>query len=123
MGYKIIRNVSHHDSTSFFNDAEDILQVGIIVKSSDETVKRHKHNKIMRKTFGTAEALYCLRGAGTMHFMENDETNTVDVPFKRDDLIIFDGGIHSFTFESYTLLLEVKNGPYFGQNLDKEILE
>ena len=58
-----------------------------------------------------------------MHYAESDSARIENVPFTGDDLIIFDGGVHSFTFEVDTLLLEVKNGPYFGQEADKETLE
>ena len=57
-----------------------------------------------------------------MHYCESKDAQIIDVEFKKDDLIVFHGGIHSFSFNEKTVLLEVKNGPYYGHTADKEVL-
>lgn len=99
----------------------EYLQVSARRLSENTHVKPHKHKPVERITQITQEAWFIHKGKIKAEIFDIDRTFI-------DEFIITDGGCivlynggHSLTsLEENTIFYEIKTGPYFGYENDKE---
>ena len=120
----IIRNASRITGQHFFGNTEDFLQVGIMGLDKDTELKAHYHlpqNKMITKN---QEVLIIVSGKMEVFFFEGDNNKKVGSSILKDGdvLVLLEGG-HAFKILSDTKLIEVKQGPYEGQEKDKKFIE
>ena len=106
------------DTSKFFSENTEILQVGLIVVKPDKPVLRHVHNDISRKTVGTSEVLIVIEGEALMSVYSQEEEFIESVRVRKGDVISLISGGHGFSSEGNAKFIEVKNGP-FAAELDK----
>lgn len=105
--------------TEFYTDPDLLLQVGQIAINSNRSIKRHRHNLVERRTFGTNEVLLILQGSlemelfGPYDFVQEKRT------LSKGQVVILCGGGHAFKSGDDCVVLEIKNGPFMPEN-DKE---
>ena len=102
------------DRTTFVTPHEANLQVGLIVKSAEQPVPRHRHKPVERNLIGTSEVLLVARGSGNVVFYDSFGDVVTQERFRRGDLIVLLEGGHALDFDEETVLVEVKQGPYPG---------
>lgn len=102
------------ESTTFATPDQANLQVGFVVKASGEEVPRHDHQPVERRIVGTSEVLVVQRGSGTVDFFDDERLFISNHRFAERDVLVMLGGGHGFRFDTDTVLLEVKQGPYPG---------
>lgn len=102
------------DRTTFVTPDEANLQVGYVVKLSEEEVPRHDHKPVERRIVGTCEVLVVQRGSGSVDFFDDERAFISSHRFAERDVLVMLGGGHGFRFDADTVLLEVKQGPYPG---------
>ena len=116
--------VSLEEITNYRTDMSpesEYLQVSARRLSKNIHVKPHKHKPVERITQITQEAWFIHRGKIKAEIYDIDKTFV-------DEFIITDGGCivlynggHSLTsIEENTIFYEIKTGPYFGYENDKE---
>lgn len=109
----VIRQIHEVTDTEFFTNPEDILQLGMIQVTRDRQIMRHRHNNLQRRTEGTSEVLLILEGKVNLQvYSLNSDTLIESIDLIQGDLVILVAGGHSFTSETESKMLEVKNGPY-----------
>lgn len=96
------------------------LQISTKKLSAGSAFKAHKHLPIERQTDITQEAWIILEGRIEAYFYDIDDTLLYRTTLNAGDCaIVFKAG-HSFeVIDDNTVLYEVKNGPYYGQQRDK----
>ena len=106
---------------TFFSDDSEFLQVGTWNYDNGVSLQRHIHNILPRTINRTNELIVVMNGRLKLdlyslkkEFISSFELTTNDVA------ILMDCGHGYEILEENTKVLEVKNGPYFGPELDRE---
>ena len=105
--------------TTFVTAPEDNLQVGFIVYPAGGSIQRHAHKQQQRLIVGTAEALYVKKGRCEIDIFDNARALVATRELRTGDLILLLRGGHGFRMLEDTVFLEIKQGPYLGED-DKE---
>ena len=99
----------------------DLLQVAVKKINYGNNVSAHKHKLKERTTSGTQETWIVLQGKIKANIFNTEDTFIQSVILIEGDIIVFFAGGHELiTLENDTLFCEIKNGPYYGINEDKQ---
>jgi hypothetical protein len=99
---------------------EAILQISAINFNKFQEVKSHKHLPLHRETIGTSEIWLVTKGKFKINLFDIDDSKLGEFILVVGNLVVFFEGGHSLTAMSKNArILEVKNGPYKGADLDK----
>ena len=129
--YEIVRNnviLARHivlddikNGLNFFSKDSDFLQVGIWGNyESGKILNNHIHNIVDRKINRTHEVLYVIEGCieASIYDLNKNFVETITVS-KGEILVLMDCG-HGYKVTSdNTYVLEIKNGPYLGADIDR----
>ncbi len=124
-GSQILARIIRHDSLwqkglNFFSKDEEFIQVGTWGYELDKTLKAHSHNEVVRQVPKTQEVLFVKQGKLSAKIYGKDDDFVAEVEVLAGDLIIMLEGGHSYKIlEDNTQVLEIKNGPYVGAELDR----
>lgn len=110
----VLRANLNPGTTTFITPDECIQQVGFVVHPAGSEVKRHYHVLVERKIIGTPEVLFVRSGRCEMDVYDNSEQLIATCELFPGDVMIMVGGGHGFRMLEDTVLIEVKQGPYFG---------
>ena len=105
--------------TNFITPPDKNLQLGMIVYKKGEKIVPHKHLPIERCVKGTPECIFVKKGKCYVDLYDSDQTLFETKILCQGDVILLLDGSHGFRMIEDTILLEVKQGPYAGDN-DKE---
>jgi len=115
-----LKNITQEFKTQFFSKEEEILQCGVINYDKNLKPKFHQHFKVNRNIYGTSEALYILKGKGTLQVCESKDQFIYSEKINDGDLVnLIEGAHRILPDDSDLLMIEIKNGPYVSQNNDK----
>ncbi len=110
----IIRGETMPKKTVFPTGPELELQVGFVVYRAGGAVAPHRHLPVIRKISRTCEVILVKKGRCELDLYNDDRQVIATRELRTDDLIILVSGGHGFRMLEDTILLEVKQGPYFG---------
>lgn len=105
----------------FFSDPEDTLQVGALFFSGDSVVEPHIH-KPKDGVVAPMEVIMMLRGRAYVDIYDESRTLVRTVELLPGEVMIQKRGGHGFHFPVRANILEVKHGPYYGKESDKEMI-
>ncbi len=107
------------EGLDFFSSDEDFIQVGTWNYEKGKTLPLHYHNKFERTSYRTSESVYVVKGKVECNlFTENGEF-IEKVVLEEGQLIIQLSQAHEYIILEDSVVLEVKNGPYFGPDKDR----
>jgi hypothetical protein len=112
------------EGLKFYSGNEERIQVGTWNYPKDTQLIPHSHNQINRTVTRTSEVIFVL--AGSIHadiYDDNHDLLWEGELYQGDLLICLEGGHGYRTLEDITKVLEVKNGPYFGQDIDRRRIQ
>jgi hypothetical protein len=112
----IVRAKVNPSNTTFVTPPDLNLQVGYVVHPGGYKIPRHSHREIERRITGTSEVLVVKRGKCKVNIYNDDQELIGERYLNQGDVIILIGGGHEFHMMSDTILLEIKQGPYFGES-------
>jgi len=118
----IIRDTLTHSKTVFPTPPDLELQVGFVVYPAGGAVVPHRHVPVSRHIERTCEVIVVRRGRCHVDFYNEERELVTSRELKSGDLVIMVSGGHGFRMHEDTVLLEVKQGPYFGER-EKEFLK
>jgi hypothetical protein len=108
---------------SFFSQDSEFVQVGTWSYSSGKELLAHSHNKVERQVFWTQEVLYIRKGSIKANVFNTKNERVSEFIASEGDLVILLMGGHGYQIlEENTQVLEVKNGPYLGAEIDRRRL-
>jgi len=108
------------DGLSFFSEIEDFIQVGSWGYEANKELKSHIHNEVKREVMWTQEVLYVRSGKLRANVFNTCEVKVAELDVSAGDVIILLRGGHGYKIlEEGTQVLEIKNGPYVGPDLDR----
>lgn len=118
---RVIPAGSWNQGLGFYSDDKDFIQVGTWKYDSGKELLAHIHNEVERSITHTQEVIYIRKGKIRAKIFNPDRTfNQEIIAGEGDTLIMLHGG-HSYSIiEDDTQVIEVKNGPYLGPEIDRE---
>jgi hypothetical protein len=110
----VMRDTPGEKKTTFLTPDEAIQQVGFVVHPAGAEVKRHYHLPLERSIVGTPEVLVVRQGRCEMDVYDHEQQLVCTRELATGDIMVMVGGGHGFRMVEDTVLLEVKQGPYYG---------
>jgi len=112
----IIRGDLMPSRTTFVTPPQLKQQVGFIVYPAGGEIQRHVHRPLSRHLIGTSEVLIVRRGRCEIDIYNDDRELVATRELREGDVMLMVGGGHGFHMLEDTVFLEVKQGPYTGQD-------
>ncbi len=116
--------ISLEDINSYRTDISpesEFLQVSARNLSDDVHVRAHRHKPIERVTTITQEAWIVIKGKIKAEIFDIDGAFLEDLVISDGGCVVLYCGGHSLTcLQKDTIFYEIKTGPYFGYENDKE---
>lgn len=111
------------EGLSFFSEDGDFVQVGGWRYNSGKRLLAHNHNFAERKIDRTQEFIFVLKGS-LKAFIYDDNDRPLEELFltANEGLVCFSGGHGYEILHDDTVVIEVKNGPYLGVDIDRRRL-
>ena len=103
----------------FLTEHEDSLQVGCMRHPKGHEILPHVHTPIHRETSETHEVLFIKEGLIRIDFFSHEQKYLESRTIGKGDMVLLVGAGHGITMLESTVIVEVKNGPYY-PDLDKE---
>ena len=101
--------------THFFTPANFSQQVAFMKHDKGEKIAAHVHNAVNRQVLYTQEVLLIRRGRVRVNLYSSSKEFLVSRILESGDVILLCGGGHSFEFLEESSMIEVKQGPYAGE--------
>ncbi|WP_270446863.1 hypothetical protein [Fusobacterium varium] len=108
------------EGLSFFSNDNEYIQVGSWNYNKGKELLKHIHNEVTREVRRTQEVLYIIKGRieAEIYDLEKSLIETIIVN-EGDILILLESGHGYKILEEGTKVLEIKNGPYLGAEIDR----
>lgn len=118
----IIRNDYTSDGVDFITANEYSQQVAYMHHPTGKKIDAHVHNMVHRNVVLTQEVLFIKRGILRVDFYDEYEDYLESRDLHAGDIILLVSGGHGFQVLEEVEMIEVKQGPYAGDN-DKKRFE
>ena len=112
----VIRGEISPAQTTFVTDDDAPFQVGFVVKEAGVDVQRHEHRPVERNLTSTSEALIVREGRCEVDVYSDSRELVATRTVGPGDTVVFLAGGHGIRITERTVFLEVKQGPYPGQD-------
>jgi len=112
----IIRAEYDKPGIQFFTPANFSQQVAFMRHPQGHKIAAHVHNLHLRQVLYTQEVLIVRRGKVQVNLYASDRSPIGSRILNSGDLILLCGGGHSIEMIEETSLIEVKQGPYAGED-------
>ena len=111
----IIRADFSKEGIEFFTPDDYSQQLAYMNRPAGYRITPHIHNKVQREVFHTQEVLFIKKGKVKVDFFD-DERQCIDTRIlETGDVILLASGGHGFTMLEPTEMIEVKQGPFVGE--------
>lgn len=105
---------------SLTNDDEFLQVVAWGHYEKGKYLQDHWHNEFERSAMRTYEAVYVVKGAIEARLFDLDCNLVETLIVRQGDILILMESAHGYTIlEEDTTVLEIKNGPFMGVDMDK----
>ena len=113
-------SVAWRDGLDFFSPEGDFIQVGTWGYGTGKELKAHIHNEVRREVLWTQEVLFVRKGRLRANIFDTTQNKVAELSVEAGDVIILLRGGHGYDIlEDGTQVLEIKNGPYVGADVDR----
>ncbi|MDD6812683.1 MAG: hypothetical protein PUD93_12655 [Lachnospiraceae bacterium] len=110
----IIRNDYECEGVDFITPGEYSQQVAYMHHPTGKIIDAHVHNVVHRDVLMTQEVLFIKKGKLRVDFYDDYEDYLESRVLNAGDLILLVSGGHGFTVLEEIEMIEVKQGPYAG---------
>ena len=112
----IIRAGFDEPGLHFFTPPTFSQQVAIMRHPKGKCIAPHVHNLVSRQVLYTQEVLWIRKGRVKVNLYNSNRKSVGSPILSTGDLILLCGGGHAFEMLEETTMVEVKQGPYAGDN-------
>jgi cupin fold WbuC family metalloprotein len=102
--------------TEFHTNPESSFQLGQIVYPAGGEVAPHRHVPLERHLIRTSEAIVVQTGECELALYDDSDVEVETRTLVAGDVVVLLDGGHAFRMHEDTVLLEVKQGPYTGED-------
>lgn len=110
----ILRTSHKVDGIQFFTPGDFSQQLGYMNRPAGYVIPPHVHNPVAREVQYTKEVLFIKSGRVRVDFYDDDQTYLESRVLETGDVILLAYGGHGFEMLEPTEMIEVKQGPYAG---------
>lgn len=110
----IIRHTFRKDGIEFFTPGTYSQQVGYMNRPAGYVIPPHVHNPVVREVQYTKEVLFIKSGRLRVDFYSEAQEYLESTILEVGDVILLAYGGHGFEMLEPTEIIEVKQGPYAG---------
>ena len=110
----IIRHSFHKDGIEFFTPGTYSQQIGYMNRPAGYVIPPHVHNPVIREVEYTKEVLVIKSGRLRVDFYSESQEYLESTILESGDVILLAYGGHGFEMLEPTEIIEVKQGPYAG---------
>lgn len=110
----IIRSNYYNEGISFFTPNNFSQQLGYMNRPKGYLIEPHVHKLVERTVFLTQEVLYIKSGKVKVNFYSDEQKYLQSSEVCTGDVILLAAGGHGFEFLEDTEMIEIKQGPYAG---------
>lgn len=118
----IVRAAPSEPGIRFLTTAEATLQVGQMLRPAGYSIVPHVHKPVAREVSYTQEVLFIRSGRVRVDFYDEQRRYLESRDLAAGDVILLARGGHGFHMLEDCEIVEVKQGPYVGEN-DKQRFE
>lgn len=111
----IIRSNYKKEGISFFTPNDFSQQLGYMNRKKGYVIEPHVHNLVERKVTLTQEVLYIKSGKVKVDFYDDDQNYLENRVVETGDVILLAHGGHGFEILEDAEMIEIKQGPYVGE--------
>ncbi|MGD0170542.1 MAG: hypothetical protein ABSB81_00215 [Halobacteriota archaeon] len=104
------------DGVEFFTPGNFSQQLGYMYHQKGTVIPPHIHNRVNREVQLTQEVLLVRKGRVKVDLYDSKRTFIANTVLEAGDVILLASGGHGFTMLEPTEMIEVKQGPYVGDN-------
>jgi len=119
----VVKKNFSKDGLNFLTQEDFPLQLGINNYKKGDQIKAHLHLDKSTIINRFQEVVYIKNGRATIRLYDSKKAFLKSIDLTSGDLIFLASGGHGFDICEDTTILEVKQGPYFGKEKDKVIIE
>ncbi|OHX37133.1 hypothetical protein BJL95_20895 [Methylomonas sp. LWB] len=110
----IIRHSFKKEGIEFFTPGTYSQQIGYMNRPSGYVIPPHVHNPVTREVHYTNEVLFIKSGKLRVDFYSEQQVYIESTVLEAGDVILLSIGGHGFEMLEPTEIIEVKQGPYAG---------
>jgi hypothetical protein len=111
------------EQTTFFSPAESSFQFGLLAHGAGYREEPHYHKAVTRRIDDLQQMFVVQRGVVDVQLYTDDRRLFRVVRLGPGDAIVLVHGIHAITVVEDFQALSVKQGPFFGDEEDKVVVE
>ena len=111
----IISNDYSKDGVEFFTPNDFSQQLAYMKHPKGKRIDAHTHNIVPREVSYTKEVLVIRKGKLRVDFYEDDQTYIESHIVNQGDIILVAFGGHGFECLEEVEMVEIKQGPYLGE--------
>lgn len=111
----IIKHNFREDGIKFFTPDDFSQQLGYMNRPKGYVIQPHVHNAVDRTVTLTQEVLFIKNGLVKIQFYTQEKDYLFDRILETGDVILLSSGGHGFEMLEPTEMIEVKQGPYSGE--------
>jgi hypothetical protein len=105
---------------NFYSKSDEYLQVGVWGYGSGIRLPGHIHRSLRREALRTQEVIFVRQGRIRAAIYTDAGEEVAQLELAAGDILLLLGGGHGYEIlEDRTEVLEIKNGPYAGPELDR----
>jgi len=110
----ILRANYHTEGIQFFTPDDFSQQLGYMNRPAGYVIPPHVHNPVVREVQYTKEVLFIKSGRLRVDFYSEEQEYLESTILQSGDVILLAYGGHGFEMLEPTEIIEVKQGPYAG---------
>jgi mannose-6-phosphate isomerase-like protein (cupin superfamily) len=111
----ILRASYRADGIQFFTPNDFSQQLGYMNRSKGYVIPPHVHQPVAREVHFTKEVLFIRSGKVRVDFYDDDQNYLESRILKQGDVVLLAFGGHGFEMLEASEIIEVKQGPYAGE--------
>jgi uncharacterized protein YjlB len=119
----ILRRGYDVDGVTFITSKDEAIQLGILKHRRGARIKAHVHRNQPRTISEVHEVLHVQYGKVEAEFYGSNGKKVASAILDSGDTILLLSGGHGFNILEDCKIIEVKQGPYYGVEEDKQLLE
>lgn len=112
----VIKKEFHQDGIKFVTPDDYSQQIAYMHHQKGHIILPHIHNMVKREILFTKEVLVIKEGKVRCDFYNDNQEYLKSIIISSGDIILLVSGGHGFECLEETIMVEIKQGPYAGEN-------
>ena len=111
------------EGLDFLTENSSFLQVGTWNYKKGHKLEPHYHNEFSRESTITCEGIFVVKGKVKCNLYKKNKEKINSYEIQEGQIMFQFFGIHEYEIEEDSIVVEIKNGPYFGPDKDRTRVE